>query len=85
MSRKSWRELERKVREIEESNDPQDDVDLSVAWRDADPETRPTGMEYDPDEETLTYDVWSAQQETLTAVDGGEEFLDAPANQCHAL
>lgn len=41
---------------------------LDVEWRNADPEHRPEGVSFDPDSGTLTYDVWSAQQDALDAL-----------------
>lgn len=42
---------------------------LSLQFRRADPETRPKGMAWDPDEGVLAYDLWSAQRETLDALE----------------
>lgn len=53
--------------------------DVRVEWTDADPEARPDGIRWDPptDDEPglLQYDTWTAQRETLEAVDGGNDIV----------
>ena len=54
---------------------------VSVEWRDAAPDVRPDGMTWesatDDEPATLGFDVWSAQRETLDAVDSGEHDIVA--------
>ena len=59
---------------------------VRVEWRDAAPDERPDGMSWDPaagesdgsDEPArLGFDVWSAQRDTLDAVDSGEHDIVA--------
>jgi len=54
---------------------------INVEWRDAAPDDRPDGMAWEPtgDDEPamLAYDVWSAQQETLEAVESGNHDIVA--------
>lgn len=52
--------------------------DLSVEWREADPEARPEGISFDRETGTLYYDVWSAQREALDAL-GTDESADIVA------
>jgi len=51
--------------------------EIHVEWGDADPENRPDGVTWDPEESALTYDVWDAQRRTLEAVDGAESDIVA--------
>lgn len=71
MPRRSARELEHEMGHLR-SDTPATDMDVCVEWREADPEARPTGMEWDAGSETatLTYDLWSAQRETLDELEG---------------
>lgn len=84
MTRKSRRELEHDVDKLrdEQPTGGSDGPEVSVRWREADPEARPTGMTWDPpgDEDeaaTLTYDVWPAQRDTLDTLNSGEVDLTA--------
>ena len=51
--------------------------ELTVEFADADPEHRPTGMSFDDETATLTYDLWGSQRDTLDAVDTGEHDVVA--------
>lgn len=53
--------------------------DLSVEWRDADPDARPDGMEWSAETGTVYYDVWNAQQEALNALNEDDEEIDIVA------
>jgi hypothetical protein len=49
----------------------------AIEHRDADPEVRPEGMEYDRETGTLAYDFWDAQQQCLALLDAGEDDIVA--------
>ena len=63
------------LREREHSSGDGDD--LSVEWRDADPEQRPTGVSWDADSRTVTYDLWDAQRKAFDTVSGGDTDIVA--------
>ncbi|MFB1066338.1 terminase large subunit domain-containing protein [Natrinema sp. H-ect4] len=80
MSDPTKRELERELAALKHQLEGAPDTgptDVTVEWRDAAPEARPTGIAYDPETATLTYDLWAAQRECLAALTGGEADLVA--------
>ena len=82
MTRPSRRELEHEVDQLKDDVNPgAAGVDVRVEWRDAAPDDRPDGMAWESsegdDSPTLTYDIWSAQRETLEAVDSGDHDIVA--------
>lgn len=48
---------------------------VAVEWRDAAPEARPDGLEWDAAENRLTFDFWAAQREALDALDDPDTDL----------
>lgn len=52
-------------------------ADVRVEWRDADPEGRPTGMEWDADERRVAYDFSAKQHEVLAAAESGKNDIVA--------
>lgn len=82
MTRPSRRELEHEVDQLKDDVNPgAAGVDVRVEWRDAAPDDRPDGMAWESpegdDSLTLTYDIWSAQRETLEAVKSGTHDIVA--------
>ena len=78
MTRRSPRELEHVLKRLEGTRqEPGDDGDFHVEWRDAAPEERPEGIEYDPEERTIYYDLWKAQRDTLDTL--ASEDIDITA------
>jgi hypothetical protein len=79
MTRKSPREIEHEVSKLREEQPDGDDATagVTVEWRDAEPESRPEGFEWNPDAGTLTYDAWQAQRDTLSALTSGERDIVA--------
>ena len=72
--KRSPRELEHEVSQLKDDVAPADDaLDAMVQWRDANPDARPAGMEYDANEDVIYYDLWSAQRDVLDVIEG-----DAP-------
>jgi len=70
------RELARLTRERDDPSGD-DDVEVSVSWREADPDARPEGSTYDPATGDLIFDVWDAQRAVLDVV--GEPETDIVA------
>ncbi|RQG97652.1 terminase large subunit domain-containing protein [Natrarchaeobius chitinivorans] len=70
MSKPTRRELERQLAELQAEQEAATDAptDLTVDWREAAPDARPTGIHYDAETATLTYDIWSAQRDCLAAL-----------------
>ena len=81
MSRRSRRELERDLSTLGDGDGPAPQGDVRVEWRDAAPEERPDGKTWWPATDdtpaTLAYDLWSAQRETLDAVESGDYDVTA--------
>ena len=50
---------------------------VTVLWGAADPEHRPDGVTWVPETNTLTYDVWAAQRQTLNALDESDHDIVA--------
>lgn len=50
-------------------------AEIRVEWRDAAPEARPDGLEWDVADNRLAYDLWSAQRNVLEAVGDGSELV----------
>ena len=80
----SKRSVESAVNDLHEQaagSDSDGPAAVEVAWRDAAPDDRPSGMVWEPsgDDEPamLVYDIWSAQRETLEAVDSGDHDVVA--------
>jgi len=71
------REVRSQFEDVLEQRTTDSTSDVSVLWGDADPENRPDGVTWVPEENTLTYDVWDAQRRTLEAVNGGENDIVA--------
>ena len=71
MSNPTKRDLERKLAARKRDQQAASDAptDVTVTWRDAAPEARPTGIAYDAETATLTYDVWAAQRDCLEALE----------------
>ena len=64
------RDIEQTYEQAIEQLQPRGEVDdVTVHWGTADPEHRPTGMTWVPETQTLTYDLWQAQRDTLDAID----------------
>lgn len=57
------------------------DFDVTVEWRDADPEARPEGLTWDPPAEDsparLSFDLWGSQRDALNAAEGDDYDLVA--------
>ena len=73
MADRTERQLREELSEIADDRDGTDGYDvepeeLTAEFREADPEARPNGMEWDPETGTVYYDVWSAQREALDAL-----------------
>jgi hypothetical protein len=79
MSRKSHREIEHEVQKLQEEQPDSDGdaPDVTVAWRDADPEARPEGVAWNADDGVISYDAWQAQRDTLSALTSGERDIVA--------
>ncbi|WP_255196517.1 terminase large subunit domain-containing protein [Halorarius litoreus] len=75
MSRPTKREIERGIERLEDATSPEAPTDVAVEWDEAHPTGRPDGIRYDPSSETLTYDVWAAQQACLDALDAGNDIV----------
>ena len=75
------RDLERQLDSIEnevaDASETAEHPLREIEHRDADPEARPDGMEYDPEAGRLAYDFWEAQNECLDRLDGGDVDLVA--------
>lgn len=81
------RQLREELQDVDRGGEPTERV--AVEWRDAAPDDRPDGMSWEPaagesdgsdgsDEPArLGFDVWSAQRDTLDAVDSGEHDIVA--------
>jgi hypothetical protein len=67
MSNYTERQITNQFEELVTQTTSSDTPAPSVKWRDADPETRPEGMEWNPDESTLVYDTWQAQRRAIDA------------------
>lgn len=77
---KSPHELNHELEQLGSKSTTTSPVDVSVDWRDADPESRPTGMSWtvDDGEPRLSYDLWGAQQDTLNVLeddDGDQDVI----------
>ena len=71
------REIERLLEALKREQPDDAPTNLTVEWREADPDERPTGIEYDPETETLYYDIWAAQRKCLSALDSGDDDIVA--------
>ena len=69
------REIERLLEELKRDQPADAPTNLTVEWREAAPDKRPTGIEYDPETETLYYDIWDAQQECHEALMSGDHDI----------
>lgn len=69
------RQVENKLSEaVDQLGDQQQVDDVTVLWGVSDPENRPDGITWVPETKTLTYDLWGAQQEALSSLDGGTDI-----------
>ena len=74
--KRSPREIEHELSKLKETEQPTaatTDGQISVLWGVADPEQRPEGVTWVPEKNTLTYDLWDAQQETLDSLNDGAD------------
>ncbi|MFC4438566.1 MULTISPECIES: terminase large subunit domain-containing protein [Natrialbaceae] len=71
MTTPTKREIKRLLEALKREQPADAPSNLTVEWREAAPDERPTGIEYDPETETLYYDIWPAQRECLTALNSG--------------
>lgn len=70
MRRPSIRDLERRVEDLKAGGLAADVAsEISVEWREADPENRPEGMSWNSGTGTLAYDAWDAQRRALSALE----------------
>ncbi|MFC6823492.1 terminase large subunit domain-containing protein [Halopelagius fulvigenes] len=76
MTTPTEKRLKRDLEEVKGGTDPAAG-DVSVEWRDADPEARPDGIEFDADDATLYYDVWGAQSDCLDTIESDDYDLVA--------
>lgn len=75
MSGPTENQLRNAVEDMKQSTAPAEPI--AVEWRDAAPAERPEGLAWDPENSRLTSDLWSAQQDTLAALQAGEHDLVA--------
>lgn len=76
----SPREIEHDLQRVKDAapvSDGEDAPDIAVSWDAADPENRPEGIQWDPDEHRLTYDLWDAQREFIDTLAAGEADITA--------
>jgi len=67
------RQAEQQIRQvIEQASARSQSGEITVQWRDANPDDRPDGYEWNADTQTLTYDVWEAQRDALDLLDTPE-------------
>jgi len=71
------REVRRRFDDVLQQATRETAGDVAVLWGDADPESRPDGVTWVPETNTLTYDVWDAQRRTLDAVGSGANDIVA--------
>jgi phage terminase large subunit-like protein len=70
MSTPTRRQLEKELSQLKAQTADTTAESVSVLWGTADPETRPDGMTWVPETRTLTYDLWDAQRDALTTLEG---------------
>jgi len=66
------REIQQQFEKVVQHADRRDSAEIRVLWGVADPEHRPEGVTWVPETNTLTYDLWHAQRETLDSLDRDE-------------
>lgn len=71
------REIQQQFEQVVQHADRADSGDVSVLWGVADPGTRPDGVTWVPDTNTLTYDLWDAQERARDAVVSGDPDIVA--------
>lgn len=68
------REVRKEFQKVIEQQGAVTSGDISVLWGAADPQRRPNGVTWVPETNTLTYDLWSAQRETLETLDSDTDI-----------
>jgi phage terminase large subunit-like protein len=71
------REIQQQFEKVVQHVDRGDSSDVTVLWGVADPEHRPEGMTWVPESNTLTYDLWDAQEQARDAVNSGDPDIVA--------
>lgn len=69
MNQPTEREVRSKFEQVIEQTGSGVNDDVTVLWGTADPSTRPEGVTWVPASNTLTYDLWDAQRNTLATLD----------------
>lgn len=77
MTKLSPREIEHKVQQLADEGEGTSvtTTDISVSWGEAAPEERPHGIAFDPEDGTLRYDLWGAQQDAIAALNDGHDVV----------
>ncbi|WP_246982087.1 terminase large subunit domain-containing protein [Halorientalis marina] len=74
MNQPTEREVRNKFEQVIEQTGSGVSDDVTVLWGTADPSTRPEGVTWVPESNTLTYDLWGAQRQTLTTLDSDTDI-----------